>query len=110
MLSKKLQIPAQPQSQHKTEPALQSIRLRDKKKANTTNTAYLEPNSSSMQKPIEGLPATAVFSTKKHRGKGAKENNRSLHTNSTYIKRGYTHPHSTFVNIPKLIPLTSTII
>jgi hypothetical protein len=38
-------------------------------KANITNAAYLEPNSDSMQKLIEGLPVLAVFSTKSAEGK-----------------------------------------
>jgi hypothetical protein len=34
-----------------------------------------------MQKPIEGLPVMAVFSTRKCRGKGARESDRSLYIN-----------------------------
>jgi len=81
-------------SNHGNRPKVQSIYkggdslLAHTKKANITSTAYLEPNRNTMQKPIEGLPVMAVLSTKKRRGKGARENDRSLPKSSVLYKRG----------------------
>jgi hypothetical protein len=60
--------------------------------------AYLQPNSGSLQKPIEGLPekiedrsAIGAFSNqnhvKKRRGIGTRENDRNL--SEVYLKGGY---------------------
>jgi len=39
------------------------------RKRNRAKPAYLEPNSGSLQKPVEGLSALAIFPTKNRRGK-----------------------------------------
>jgi hypothetical protein len=56
------------------------------------NPEYLASNSDSLQKPVEGLSASALFSTKKHRGIGTRENDRSLPPQKFNLyKRGYSH-------------------
>ena len=40
-----------------------------------------EPNRNAMQKPVEGLPVLALFSTKKQEGKGAKKTIAAYHAN-----------------------------
>jgi hypothetical protein len=60
------------------------------------NPEYLAPNSDSLQKPVEGLSASALFSTKKHRGIGTRENDRSLPAQKFNLyKRGYSHRRAT---------------
>jgi len=69
------------------------------RRQNTTKAAYLEPNSQSMQKPVEGLPASALFTTKSMlknvEGKGLEK------TIGTYTKEGYSHHTAPVSNTTK---------
>jgi hypothetical protein len=48
---------------------------------NQLQALYLEPNRNTVQKPVEGLPVLALFSTKKQEGKGAKKTIAAYHAN-----------------------------
>jgi len=58
---------------------------RDPEKANITSAMYLEPIRNRLQKPIEGLPALAVLSTKKREGKGTEKTIGAYLKSSTYV-------------------------